>query len=357
MMELFSEIYGLYFQAVERVLRCAAEHPLSSTELTKILSESAFFESAVSMLPKLQSGVWPLLRPEKSGYSAACILPAQISLTTLQRAWLKALLDDRRICLFFDNDIVEKLRSSLSSVEPLYRQEDFHFFDKAADSDDYGSPEYQRSFRLLLQAIHQKSALSVQYEGGKGKVISGVFQPYKMEYSAKDDKFRAYCYRTAGSMTGSKRRRAIGDSTITDGDAISDRTTTAEVTTTSRRTSYILNVGRIISIGAVNTIILNAVNNQEPVGKVRLRQVTIEITKERNALERCLVHFAHFEKRTEYDESTDKYICTIHYKAADESEVVIRILSFGPTIKVLKPSSFINEIRNRVRKQTELMRT
>jgi len=90
--------------------------------------------------------------------------------------------------------------------------------------------------------------------------------------------------------------------------------------------------------------------------KTQFRQVVIEITRERNALERCMVHFAHFEKRTEYDEKADKYICSIRYNVKDETEVVIRVLSFGPTIKVVEPDTFIKEIRDRVKKQAELIR-
>ena len=68
-----------------------------------------------------------------------------------------------------------------------------------------------------------------------------------------------------------------------------------------------------------------------------------------------MVYFAHFEKRTEYDEALDKHICTISYNVMDEIEVVIRVLAFGPTIKVIGPEEFVREIKARVKKQTELI--
>ena len=322
-MELFSEIYSLYYRAMERVLRCANEHPLSSAEVQRILSEKTFSESAISMFPKLQNESWPLLRQgAESGYNAACTAPENTPLTTLQRAWIKSLLDDPRICLFFDGDTIENLRSSLADIEPLYRQEDFYFFDKATDRDDYESPEYQRSFRLILKAIHNKSALSVHYESNGGNRVTGIFWPYKLEYSAKDEKFRAHCHRKTGI----------------------------------RRIHYILNIGRIAAIETdAAAVPLSAYALQNTGSNTQFREVTIEITKERNALERCMVHFAHFEKRTEYDEATDKYTCTIRYNVMDENEVVIRVLSFGPTIRVLHPDAFVAEIRNRVKKQAELI--
>ena len=118
---------------------------------------------------------------------------------------------------------------------------------------------------------------------------------------------------------------------------------------------YVLNVGRIASVETSETTLPDTYQVRRTDANTQFRQVTIEITKERNAIERCMVHFAHFEKRTEYDESSDKYSCTIHYNVMDETEVLIRVLSFGPTIKVLGPEEFVREIKNRVKRQTELI--
>ena len=75
-----------------------------------------------------------------------------------------------------------------------------------------------------------------------------------------------------------------------------------------------------------------------------------ELQDERNALERVLLHFAHFPKRAERIEK-NKYQITIDYDKDDETEMLIRILSFGPMIKVVKPEHFINLIKERLRKQ------
>jgi len=321
-MELFSEIYNLYYRAVENVLRQAQEKPLSGKELQQILELGTFSESAIAMLPKLQDGDWPLLHQTESGYAANCAPLQDNPLTTLQQAWLKALLDDPRMCLFLDENEISALREAFSSVTPLYSQTDFYLFDKSSDGDTYERPSYRYAFRLFLAAVRNKTELRVQYEGGKGKRITGVFRPYRLEYSSKDDKFRAHCYK------------------------LSDR----------RMIPYILNLGRV---AAAETLYENEPepNKSTPQpAKAPMRQVTIAITTERNALERCMVHFAHFEKRTEYDETNGRYVCTIRYHAMDETEVVIRVLSFGPTIQVLSPVSFVDEIRNRVKKQTDYLR-
>ena len=319
--ELFSELYNRYFRAVETVLHQAQEEPLSAAGISEILAAGAFSESVLTIFPKLQSGAWPLLRQSEEGYTAACRPLYNNPLTKLQQAWIRALLEDQRIRLFLDEEEIEKLIAVLPAVEPLYDLADFYTFDKAADSDDYENSEYQKNFRLFLAAIRRHTALRVRYEGGKGHRLGGVFYPYKLEYSPKDDKFRAYCSRRGSN----------------------------------KKTNYILNLGRVVSAEAVGDAAPEVYRSGFDSLSARYREVVFEITRERNALERCMVLFAHFEKKTRYDEIDDKYVCTMRYDEKDETEVIIRLLSFGPTVHVLSPAAFVREIQNRVMRQTELI--
>ena len=79
----------------------------------------------------------------------------------------------------------------------------------------------------------------------------------------------------------------------------------------------------------------------------RPRSVQFELVNRRNALERVLLHFAHFEKQAERIDG-QRYKVTIYYDKDDETEMVIRILSFGPMIKVTAPAHFINLIKERL---------
>jgi predicted DNA-binding transcriptional regulator YafY len=63
-------------------------------------------------------------------------------------------------------------------------------------------------------------------------------------------------------------------------------------------------------------------------------------------------HFAHLEKEVEKT-GQDLYRIRLRYYQSDETEIVIRILSFGPVIKVLEPESFVEQIRSRLRRQME----
>ena len=72
---------------------------------------------------------------------------------------------------------------------------------------------------------------------------------------------------------------------------------------------------------------------------------------ERNALERVLLHFSHFEKETQ--KLDDRlYQIKLRYDKDDETELLIRVLSFGPVLEVVAPDAFIELIRERLNKQS-----
>ena len=80
--------------------------------------------------------------------------------------------------------------------------------------------------------------------------------------------------------------------------------------------------------------------------------VTFELEDRRNALERVLLHFSHLEKETKrLDEH--RYRVTLKYDREDETEMVIRILSFGAAIRVTEPDHFISLLRERLGKQEQ----
>ncbi len=87
----------------------------------------------------------------------------------------------------------------------------------------------------------------------------------------------------------------------------------------------------------------------------KTRSVVFELVDERNALERALLHFAHFEKQAERLEG-NRYRVTVNYNKDDETEMVIRILSFGPMIKVTAPGHFVDLIKKRLRSQKGCLR-
>lgn len=90
-----------------------------------------------------------------------------------------------------------------------------------------------------------------------------------------------------------------------------------------------------------------------PLTTLQRRWLKSLLTDERNALELAMLHFSHLEKITErLDEK--HYRLQLMYNKSDETEMVIRILSFGPLLRVQEPSGFIELLRCRLCKQLAL---
>ena len=145
---IFSEIYGTYFKAVSAILSKAVDGVLTERELTRTVLENAFGESLVTIPAKLTDGSWPLITKD---YGTPLLHKPQIPLTTLEKQWLKALLLDPRVRLFDPSE------EGLEDVEPLFTPDQFVYFDRYADGDDYNDPQYIEHFRMIIRAMHSYS--------------------------------------------------------------------------------------------------------------------------------------------------------------------------------------------------------
>ncbi len=294
---LFSELYSAYYNAVAAIIKEAGKHSLSKGDIRRIAGKYAFGESTLTIPSALKEERWQLLKED--GTSIIRKDPV-MPLTILQKRWLKAISLDPRIQLFGGLGI------ELDDVEPLFTPEDVCVFDKYLDGDDYSDKQYQDHFRLILDAIKNRYALSIEVRNRRGASVHKVMMPEYLEYSEKDDKFR---------LIGSGER--LGGT---------------------------INLGRIISCkpyGESGPVRGGKRNTSRP------RSVIFELTDQRNALERVLLHFAHFKKEAEKAEE-DKYLITVYYDKEDETEMVIRILSFGSMIRVIAPGHFVDLIKERL---------
>lgn len=293
---IFSELYGAYYRTVARILQAAADHPLEKDELRAIIAAHAFGESGLHIEPAILEERWQLLRPDGS---TALQHPPTLPLTLLEKRWLKAIWQDPRIRLFTDE------ADCFPDVEPLFDPGDVLIFDRYADGDPYTDARYIRNFRLVMDALRNRYPLRIDTTTRRGTVTHVILLPEYLEYSEKDDKFRLI-------GTGSR----CGGGTV--------------------------NLGRIVRIEPYREEY-----EVHPSRKPKPRTVQFEVIDSRNALERVLLHFAHFEKQAErLDER--RYRVTLRYDRDDETELVIRLLSFGPMVKVTAPQRFVDLIRERL---------
>ncbi|MBQ4065112.1 MAG: WYL domain-containing protein [Clostridia bacterium] len=296
---IFSELYSAYYNTIAAILSRIIEGEHSEKELQKIVAERAFGESLLTIIPAFKNEKWQLVHGDMTtplGHKPT------MPLTTLQKRWLKAISHDPRVKLFG----VEF--PDLAKVEPLFTPEDYHVYDKYSDGDPFEDEEYVRQFRIVLEAIRNDSQIKFEMVNRNGKTMYIRCRPVRLEYSEKDDKFRLI---TAGW-------RAVS----------------------------VINLAKMRNC--------THYSGQKELDRFewdrRQDTLTVKVRDERNALERFMLHFAHFEKQAEkLDENT--YLVRINYAHDDEPEMVIRILSFGPMVEVLGPESFKKLVIEKLKKQ------
>ncbi len=296
---IFSELYSAYYNAVASIISKLLSGENDEKELARCVSKYAFGESMLTILPSLKNEKWQLVH---SDLTTPIEHSPTMPLTNIENQWLKAISIDPRIKLF-DVDF-----SALEDVEPLFTAEDYYIYDKYADGDPYEDEGYIGRFRIILAAIRDRQPLHIEMINRKSQSVNMNIIPERIEYSEKDDKFRLI---TSGVKYGGT-----------------------------------INLARITSVRHYHGSKLSNVPLRPPV----IRSLTLSVTDERNALERVMLHFAHFEKRAEKIDDTH-YRLTVNYDRDDETELVIRVLSFGPMVKVEAPEHFVNLIKERLIRQ------
>lgn len=296
---IFSELYSAYYNTVTEILSKITDGESSERELQKIVTEKAFGESVLTIMPSLKSEKWQLIR---SDMTTPLEHKPTMPLTTLQKQWLKAISLDPRIKLFGVKF------TGLDDVEPLFTSEDYYIYDRYSDGDPFEDEEYIRQFRVILEAIRNHSQIKFEMINRKGNLMYIRCYPIRLEYSEKDGKFR--------------------------------------LVTAGWRSVATVNLGKIMHCTHYN-------GEKQLIGHerdVKYDTLTVRLFDERNALERFMLHFAHFEKQAEKLDRRH-YLIKIKYAHDDEPEMVIRILSFGPLVEVVESENFRKLVIEKLKNQ------
>ncbi len=297
---LFHEIYSSYYLASASILKEAVRRSLTNRKMNDLVRQYAFGESLLTIPEGMKGEKWRLLYKD---LSTPLQHEPEMPLTLLEKRWMKAMLLDPRIRLFKPD------MAGLENIEPLFMPDMVVYYDRYSDGDDYRDPDYIRNFDTILQALRENRDLYISFKSRLGAQPNLVVTPYYLEYSEKDDRFRLVAQ-------GRKRR-------------------------------WVINLSRIIKC--------EPAHRDEPMQlkEAAAETVTFELEDRRNALDRVLLHFSHLEKETKrLDER--RYRVTLKYDRQDETEMVIRILSFGSAIRVVEPDHFIELLRERIEKQKGL---
>lgn len=297
---LFSEVYGAYFEAVSDILSKAVQDRLDQQTILRIVQEKGFAESILTIPQNLTDGTWPLLTADL--HTPLRHQPHQ-PMTLLQKQWLKALLLDPRIRLF------DVSGTGLEGIEPLFSPEQFVYYDRYTDGDPFEDEGYIARFKTICEAIHTHRRVEVTFDSSHGHHCVWKVVPFRIEYSSVDDKFRLLVFSPI---------RKIATINLA-------RVTQAKLCEAWPRGAF-----------------------TEP--KIRNHELVFELVDERNALERAMLQFSYLTKETERLEEKH-YRVTLHYRREDETELLIKLMSFGPRIKVISPDHMVEQTKERINRQ------
>ena len=319
-----------------RVCGSAEKEGFTQGEIQRLAVHMGFAETSIYLLPKLLGeNSWPFLEklPGISGAPARWRsrlhhLPKR-PLSLLERRWLSAAVSNPKASLFLSYELLGRLTQALEGTVPLYLEKDFRCFDQYQDGDLYLSSDYQKNFRAVLSALRSGRPLEISFRTGthegfeNPRTHRGVYIPLQLEFSEKDDKFRVYCQRLHhGNPSGYAS----------------------------------INLGRILTVLPYYGKCFGCSDRnlfREWLKKQQCSQpVVVDVSPERNGVERFLVEFSFYRKETSLDQQTGHCLVKIWYQKADETEVLIRILGFGPVVRVLGPENFVCQIKNRIALQS-----
>lgn len=316
MTELFSEVYNCYFQVIKSLIE--SKKCISEKELHERIQKDCFEESILYLLPKLTENGWGFYEKNDGVLQSKFSTDFYVPLTNLQKSYLKSILSDDKIRLFLDDAEIAQINTVFADVEPLYQTDDFYYYDRFSDKDDYQSQDYRQHFQIIMKAIQNHEYLDILYESRMNHRVHHTYLPCRLEYSIKNDRFRLLA--VEAHQQRNPRIEILNLNRI------------VKIVTTGKTKDQIPDINRALKRSYY----------QEP--------VRILITNKRNALERAMLQFANYEKSTRKIDQ-DTYECLIYYNKKTETELLIEVLSFGPMIRVTGNESFLSLIKERLMRQ------
>lgn len=301
---IFHEIYGAYFITVQRIINAALDKRLQRKDVEKIIRTSAFQETPWLLMERIERGDFGGVL-DKDYTTSICALENR-PMTEIERRWLKTISLDPRIRLFeFDF-------SGLDNIEPLYTQEDLLVCGQYGNGDNYNNVEYQEKFKVILKCLRENKTILLSYTSAHYEKFNGEVYPLYLQYSLKEDVFR--------------------------------------LVAVYEKCKFTYNLSRMDSckIGKHYDSVVEYFDAEQS-------YVEVSIENDRQTLERFLLYFANYERKTTAIDDKH-FIVKMRFPKQDETEVLINILSFAPMAKIVAPSNMLAEFKRRMQKQAAFLR-
>ena len=247
-----------------------------------------------------------------------------VPLTTLELRWLKTIVGDQKMKLFFSGDEITLLQNLLdentSSIKTLPMNK-VVFFDRFRFTEKNARRE-AAVLATILEGIYDQKTVRLKYHTNQKGPRHGEFRPIVLEFSKRNNRFQGYFQKC--------KTNAILTINI------------AQIeTATETSTAFDYSAAEI------------ALADYR---KNNTTSVEIEFSNVKNIVDRILTEFSPWEKRCSYDPETGKYRLTIFYQTLEELDLVVRLLGYGANIRFVdKAHPIFKEIQSRMNRQMDLI--
>lgn len=264
-----------------------------------------------------------------------------LPITKIEVRWLLSVLEDPLAKIFLSTKQIDSIRYCLARAP--FRMEKLqidaiNYFDRynLEDRISMGKKHIAQKgrvndkdllhIRTLYEAIIKEQKLHVVYRNWAGQKRYVTCAPLRIEYSRRDDVFRLWHVQNSKSQI------------------------------------RIINIPRIIHIEELVDKHFDLKEQREILDKLydkTMTSIQIEFYQGvKNLPDRILTEFSLWKKKCVYDSSECKFVMTLYYSVLDEKEIMIRLLSYGPYIRIIASDDnyILKEIKARIKTQREILR-
>ena len=333
---IFHEIYNVYFDAVTRILQAVVNgSEFNETLVFDTLKRMPMTNEAFGAL-KAGLGLGPEHHDEyqlfnADGTSRIKCCP-EMPLTNIEKRWLKTILCDPRIQLFDVNT------DGLEDIEPLYFPENVVVYDREGNGDPWNDINYIKHFRTILSAMQSGRKISIVWLSRESLKCRAVCLPDRFEYSELDDRMRLWADTDDAQIKVNLCRMLE-----------------CEMTDLPIGLSFPPELSKPLPSAGTRRMEQEKRENFIDTGIDLSERLVLEITDERNALERAFLHFSHFQKREVAPIGEGRYRLVMSIDSDDREEMLRRVISFGPFVRVLEPEWLIVQVRHSIDRQLTLL--
>lgn len=340
---LFNELFSRYAVVLaDSVLTCSSDENKKFDSILSENIENAFDyyskEEAEEVRGELKRIAYSAELIDESNKSRFIVKKASylfdvLPLTKMEARWLKTVLEDPLARVFLNEEQITMMLETLN-VAPYevrsFKMESINYFDrynledrsitgKKKISQEGRHTEREISFlRMINQAIESGQMLKIVFKNWKGEKLYITCAPIWIEYSRRDDVFRLwYVHRGKNEIR-------------------------------------IINVSRILQVVVQQERKFNKAEQRIKMQELYAKTMTsikVEFYQgEKNLQDRLLTEFSLWKKKCTFNTETQKYAMTLYYSALDEKEILIRLLSYGPYIKIVadEDNYVLSELKERI---------